>query len=154
MSIGFKAVAVVVLVAVSGCGEKEYAEYLNVHKVLEKTQAELTRSFGPPDSVLEKTDTVDILRWQDIDGDSTHVYVIVRDDISRYVTYTFRGMKPFDAKEALKRVGIPWPEAEPEHVWEDGSKRWKPFDEYEKLVISHSNNAVSVGELLPLHRPE
>ncbi len=102
---------------------------------------------------MEKAENVDVLRWKNIDGDSTRVYVVLRDGIARYVTYTFWGMKPFDQKEALRRVGIPWPEAEPEHVWEDGSKRWQPFGEYEKLVLTHTNKAVSVGELLPYHGP-
>jgi hypothetical protein len=138
------------LIAAAGCGERDY---IDVRKILKRTEAELTRSFGPPDDVLEKAENVDVLRWKNIDGDSTRVYVVLRDGIARYVTYTFWGMKPFDQKEALRRVGIPWPEAEPEHVWEDGSKRWQPFGEYEKLVLTHTNKAVSVGELLPYHGP-
>ena len=68
------------------------------------------------------------------------------DSLARYVTYTFWGMEPFDQKEALRRVGIRWPKAEPEHMWEDGSKRWQPFGEYEKLVLdSHQQGGFGGG---------
>ena len=41
------------LIAAAGCGERDY---IDVRKILKRTEAELTRSFGPPDDVLEKAE--------------------------------------------------------------------------------------------------
>ncbi len=134
-------IAVCVLAAVA-CGEPEY---LDVGRVLNKTEAELEAAFGKPDTWNAKDDRTNLLQWKNIDGDSTRVVLVTKDSLSCYVTYSFKGMEPFDQKKALAKVGISWPQAEPQHEWENGSKRWMPYGEYEKLVIGHREKAVTVA---------
>jgi hypothetical protein len=61
------------------------------------------------------------------------------------VTYTFKNIDPFDTAEALRRIGLSVPEQEPEHVWGNGSKRWKPFGQYHRLVVNPVTKAVTVS---------
>ena len=130
------------MLAAAGCGQPEY---LDVERVLDKTEAELEAAFGKPDDWSAKDDRTNLLQWKDIDGDSTRVVVITRDSLSCYVTYSFKGMEPFDQKKALEKVGISWPKEEPQHEWANGSKRWMPYGEYERLVIGHVEKAVTVA---------
>ena len=138
------------LLALAGCGEPEY---LDVGKVLNRTETELEATFGKPDTWSKKFENVNILQWKNIDGDSTWVYLVVRDSLSCYVTFSFRGMEPFDQKKALEKLGIAWPTAEPQHEWENGSKRWMPHNDYEKLVIGNREKLVSVGLVYPFLGP-
>ena len=130
------------MLAAVGCGEPEY---LDVGRVLNRTEAELEAAFGKPDDWSAKDDRTNLLQWRDIDGDSTRVVVLTRDSLSCYVTYSFKGMEPFDQKKALEKVGISWPKEEPQHEWANGSKRWMPYGEYERLVIGHVEKAVTVA---------
>ena len=128
----------------AACGREE-VPLLAVHQILNKTEAALKERLGEPDFDFVRSDKVTTLQWRDADGDSTWVYVdLIRDNAS-YVTYTFKKMDPFDTAEALRRIGLSAPEQEPEHVWENGSKRWKPFGQYHRLVVNPVTKLVTVS---------
>ena len=137
------------LALVIACGGEE-PQILNVHMVLNQTQEALKERFGEPDISVRRAKNIDTMQWKSADGDSTWVYVVVRDGRSCYVTYTFKNMEPFDGEGALRRLGIEAPTDEPEYVWENGVKRWKPFGRYEKLTLSPITKAVTVGAVSPL----
>ena len=126
------------------CGREE-VPLLAVHQILNQTGETLKERLGEPDFDFVRSDKVTTLQWRDADGDSTWVYVdLIRDNAS-YVTYTFKKMEPFDTEEALRRIGLSEPEQEPEHVWENGSKRWKPFGQYHRLVVNPVTKLVTVS---------
>ena len=129
---------------VAACGREE-VPLLAVQQILNKTGQTLKERLGEPDLDFARSDKVATLQWRDADGDSTWVYVDLLRDSARYVTYTFKKMEPFDAAEALRRIGLSVPEQEPQHVWENGSQRWKPFGQYDRLVVNPVTKAVTVS---------
>ena len=128
----------------AACGREE-VPLLAVHQILNKTGATLKERLGEPDFDFARSARVTTLQWRDADGDSTYVYVDLIHDNASYVTYTFKKMDPFDTAEALRRIGLSVPEQEPEQVWENGSKRWKPFGQYHRLVVNPVTKLVTVS---------
>ena len=128
----------------AACGREE-VPLLAVHQILNKTGAALKERLGEPDFDFVRSAKVTTLQWRDADGDSTWVYVDLIHDNASYVTYTFKKMDPFDTAEALRRIGLSVPEQEPEQVWENGSKRWKPFGQYDRLVVNPVTKLVTVS---------
>lgn len=128
----------------AACGREE-VPLLAVHQILNKTGETLKERLGEPDFDFVRSAKVTTLQWRDADGDSTWVYVDLIHDNASYVTYTFKKMDPFDTAEALRRIGLSVPEQEPEHVWENGSKRWKPFGQYHRLVVNPVTKLVTVS---------
>ena len=128
----------------AACGREE-VPLLAVHQILNKTGAALKERLGEPDFDFVRSEKVTTLQWRDADGDSTWVYVDLIHDNASYVTYTFKKMDPFDTAEALRRIGLSVPEQEPEQVWENGSKRWKPFGQYHRLVVNPVTKLVTVS---------
>ena len=128
----------------AACGREE-VPLLAVHQILNQTGAALKERLGEPDFDFAHSERVTTLQWKNADGDSTWVYVDLIHDSASYVTYTFKKMNPFDTAEALRRIGLSVPEQEPEHVWENGSKRWKPFGQYHRLVVNPVTKLVTVS---------
>lgn len=118
---------------------------LDIRHVLGLTSAELKGRWGEPDIEIRKSEQLSTLQWKEIDG--TWVYVVCQDDRACYVTYTFTSMEPFDELEAFRRIGLPPPDGEqPEHVWENGARRWMPFREYHRLTVNPDTKTISVSQ--------
>jgi len=128
----------------AACGQ-EAVPLLAVHQILNKTGETLKERLGQPDFDFVRSAQVTTLQWIDAAGDSTWVYVDLIQDNASYVTYTFKKMDPFDTAEALRRIGLSMPEQQPEHVWENGSKRWRPFGPYHRLVVNPVTKAITVS---------
>ncbi len=126
------------------CDQEEVPQ-LAVQQILHKTEQTLKERLGEPDFDFVRSEKITTLQWRDADGDSTWVYVDLIHGSASYVTYTFKKMDPFDTAEALRRIGLSVPEQEPEQVWENGSKRWKPFGQYHRLVVNPVTKLVTVS---------
>ena len=84
------------------------------------------------------------LQWKSVEG--TRIYITVKDGRARYVSYTFRGLDPFDESEAFRCIGLEPPEQDPEQAWDNGAKRWISVGQYYKLVMNPVTKAITVAD--------
>ena len=120
---------------------------LHLSHTMGQTRAALEERFGEADVFIKKTADLSTIQWKYIEG--TWIFIILKDGRSIYVTYTFKEMDPFDEDEAFAILGITPPEDSLDWEWENEAKRWKPFGQYEKLVVNPKTKAVTVGRTHP-----
>jgi hypothetical protein len=136
--------ALLLSLASFGCTSEE-PQILDVREVYGRTLEELQERWGEPDVFIRRSDDRATVQWKSVEG--TRIYITVKEDgRARYVSYTFRGMDPFDESEAFRRIGLEPPGQEPEHAWENGAKRWISVGEYQKLVVNPVTKAITVGD--------
>ena len=121
-------------------------DILDLSHTLGRTKVQLEDHFGEADIFIQKTADMSTIQWKYIEG--SWIFIIIKDGRSTYVTYTLKDMEPFDQDEAFQILGIVSPKSL-DWEWENEAKRWKPFGQYEKLVVNPSTKAVTVGRTHP-----
>lgn len=135
--------ALLLSLASFGCTSEE-PQILDVHEVYGRTIDELQARLGEADVFIRKSDDRVTLQWKSVEG--TRIYITVKDGRARYVSYTFRGMDPFDESEAFRCIGLEPPEQDPEQAWDNGAKRWISVGQYYKLVVNPVTKAITVAD--------
>ena len=129
-----------------GCsGSVPQLTKLDVNELLGETRETLEKRLGESD--IHKHNNIDTIQWKDVNG--VWVFVVLKDGRSNYVTYTFKFMDTFDEEEAFRLIGISNPDEKPEYVWENKAKRWRPFGDYQKMVVNPETKAITVGDSQP-----
>jgi hypothetical protein len=112
----------------------------------------LIERLGEPDRRRrEKPEMHGFMTWNDFRETGVRAMVMIKKSRVTYVAYTFRGMKEFDEGEALALIGLSKPGEEPHRF--DGSRAviWRPFEEYDKLVMNPDTRLIGVGNKLAIN---
>jgi hypothetical protein len=112
----------------------------------------LIERLGEPDGRRrEKPGMHGFMTWNDFRETGVRAMVMIQKGKVTYVAYTFRGMKEFDQNQALAVIGLSEPGEEPHRF--DGSRAvsWRPFEEYDKLVINPDTKLIGVGDKLAIN---
>lgn len=118
---------------------------LKPERLIGSTPEELIARLGQPKQYQEEaaTENFGFMIWPDLEG--IHVLVIIKGGKSRYVSYQFKEMEPFDESKALALIGAKRPKAPPELIPRSQAKRWRPFGQYERLTINPDTKLISIG---------
>ena len=117
--------------------------FLDVHFVLGSTPDELIERFGEPKPYIpERKGVSGNLVWKDLYG--VRVFTVIREDKCAYVHYTFNELEPFDEEKAFRIVGIERPKHDPQLIPRSEAKRWKPFEQYDRLAVNPKIKSVAV----------
>ena len=74
------------------------------------------------------------MRWPDVNG--VRVFAAIRHGEAMHVVYRFEQVESFDEAEAYRVIGLKPPARKPDWEGRRGAKRWKPFGEYDRLIVS------------------
>ena len=117
--------------------------FLDVHRILGSTPDALIQRFGEPKPYIREREGVfGNITWKDLYG--VRVFTVIIDGKCAYVHYTFNELEPFDEQEAFQIVGIVRPKHEPQLIPHSEAKRWKPFEQYERLTVNPKRKSVAV----------
>jgi hypothetical protein len=117
--------------------------FLDVHFVLGSTPEELIERFGEPKPYIHEREGVPgNMVWKNLYD--VRVFTVIRDGRCAYVHYTFNELEPFDEGEAFQVVGIERPKHDPILIPQSEARRWKPFEEYDRLTVNPKTKGVAV----------